>query len=77
MQQNPKESDTHKLARLLLDEEPGQWIHRRRLAGVSWRRIASEVAVETKGELLVDEATVTNWGKAWAAANAPDPAPAA
>src|SRR5687767_11518713 len=59
-------SHGYKRASDLLKQEVGAWIDAKRQLGVSWRHIANELYLHTKGKMHANESTLANWHKAWA-----------
>lgn len=72
-------SHGYKRATMLLKQEAGEWIDAKRQTGVSWRHVANELYLETKGQMHVNEATLASWHRAWKVDAEPetDPTPAA
>lgn len=68
----PTASPLQRLASVLLGEDVGPWIRRRR-PELAWRKIATELSDATNGEIDVPAQTITNW----AAFEAPIEQPAA
>lgn len=57
---SPPPSPLQRLASILIGEDVGPWINRRR-PEKSWRKIATELSDATNGEIDVPAQTVTNW----------------
>lgn len=59
----PTETPTQRLASLLLREPVLPWIQQRRAAGKTWRAIADDLRVMTKGEIDVPHQTLAYWAE--------------
>jgi len=60
-----EETHAQKLARHLLEREPGEFINDHRRDGLSWRRCATALALATAGEVTVGEQAVHDWWDRW------------
>lgn len=81
MSPTPKPLDSsHQYQRAsdLLKMPAGEWIDKLRFDGISWRHIANELYLVTKGRMHANETTLMRWHAQWQAEDdAPTSDPAA